>query len=553
MRSIEHIITTRTSEILDAWADEAKRAAAARGLSRPELMNVMPKLLPLLARAGDEATRRAEQAELIQLHLSSRLRAGFDLEEALDEFAILSRAVVRIWAAAPLEERGDVEGLDRLLSVLHAALPAVTQAFQEYLREDEQAEKRYLRLLYEPFLDLGDGKPPLCPERLRLALGIVMEATGADTAALLLHDTRAGDLVMSASVGAVEEPFTRYARKIGESSFVGTVAARDQPTAMRDVETTTLDVPEDLRHSGIHAVLGVRLPAQWTLLGVLYVGMRETRAFSARELRRIEAIAQGLSFHLDNARLYAELLDKLDTLRIERGLRSQFFAVLTHDLRGPLSAARTAAALLDMQPDAEASEIHRRLGVVLRNLDRMDRMVTDLLDVERIYAAGRRLPLVLEEHELGAIAREVVDELLAEHPGRIVLCAEEETRGLWDAAALRRAIWNLVSNALKYGAKDAPVTVAVAKRPDGAKVSVHNEGVPIPADAQATLFEPFTRAAGPRERGWGLGLTLVRGAAEAHGGSVHVDSAPAHGTTFTLRLPADARPAQGSAHTEVDR
>jgi signal transduction histidine kinase len=77
-------------------------------------------------------------------------------------------------------------------------------------------------------------------------------------------------------------------------------------------------------------------------------------------------------------------------------------------------------------------------------------------------------------------------------------------------------------------------------------MSVHNEGAPIPPEAQETLFDPFMRAAGEhRAQGWGLGLMLVRACAEAHGGSVHVDSAPGRGTTFTMRLPVDARPAQG--------
>jgi signal transduction histidine kinase len=263
---------------------------------------------------------------------------------------------------------------------------------------------------------------------------------------------------MSTSVGVVAEHFARYARKVDESSFVGKVDSRAQPTAMHDVETTPLEVPDELRHSGIHAVLGVGLPAQRALVGVVYVGMRAMRTFSERELRRIEAIGAGLSLHLDNARLYAEVLERVEALRSERALRSQFVAVLAHDLRGPLAAARMAAAIRDEPEGAGSAGRTRHREMVLRNLDRVDRMVTDLLDVERI-CAGRRLSLTLAEHDLGEIVGDVATELSAEHPGRIVTRVEGVMRGTWDGALLRRAIWNLVTNALKYGAKGAPIDV----------------------------------------------------------------------------------------------
>jgi signal transduction histidine kinase len=104
-------------------------------------------------------------------------------------------------------------------------------------------------------------------------------------------------------------------------------------------------------------------------------------------------------------------------------------------------------------------------------------------------------------------------------------------------------------NAVKYGAKGRPITIHVATTGERATLSVHNEGAPIPQEEQEDLFVPFARARATQRggpRGWGLGLTLVRGAAEAHGGSVTVKSDAATGTVFTLRLPRDARPYQES-------
>jgi signal transduction histidine kinase len=155
--------------------------------------------------------------------------------------------------------------------------------------------------------------------------------------------------------------------------------------------------------------------------------------------------------------------------------------------------------------------------------------------------------LRLDACDLGAVADEVVAELSALHGERIVLKAEEQVRGIWSAEELRRAVWNLATNAVKYGAPNQPITVTVGHADGWAKVAVHNHGRVIAKEEQARLFEPFARAqslpAGA-QAGWGLGLTLVRGCAEAHGGRVEVESDAAAGTTFTLLLPLDSRPYQ---------
>ena len=88
------------------------------------------------------------------------------------------------------------------------------------------------------------------------------------------------------------------------------------------------------------------------------------------------------------------------------------------------------------------------------------------------------------------------------------------------------------------------------------ELAVHNDGPVIPAEDRAILFEPFSRAISVRaaaERGWGLGLTLVKGCVEAHGGAVEIESEPEKGTTFTLRFPSDARPFQPRADRPLAR
>lgn len=112
--------------------------------------------------------------------------------------------------------------------------------------------------------------------------------------------------------------------------------------------------------------------------------------------------------------------------------------------------------------------------------------------------------------------------------------------GLWDPDLLWRALWNLVTNAVKYGASDTPITISVEHEGAVARARVHNLGPTIPEDEQNLVFGAFARTNSARagnQRGWGLGLTLVQGVAASHGGELHVRSEPTLGTCFTLQLP----------------
>lgn len=106
---------------------------------------------------------------------------------------------------------------------------------------------------------------------------------------------------------------------------------------------------------------------------------------------------------------------------------------------------------------------------------------------------------------------------------------------------------NLLNNAIKYGTSSRPVTITVKQLHERAFIQVHNHGGVIPVEQRETLFQAFQRlpdAEAGGKRGWGLGLAQARGAAEAHGGSIGVDSLPERGTTFTIDIPKDARPLQ---------
>lgn len=228
---------------------------------------------------------------------------------------------------------------------------------------------------------------------------------------------------------------------------------------------------------------------------------------------------------------------------VQAGQREQFFAILAHDIRSPLGAARASAQMIVRKPVSE--HVTRWAVRTVDAIDRVDRMLQDLLDAMRVEA-GAALPLELQAGDFVQAVRESIEQLQMQYGERFVLAAPTGPASGWFSRdGIRRAVENLASNAVKYGAPGRPVTISVRELHGRVLLRVHNEGAPIPPDEQETLFRAFQRSRGALasgRRGWGLGLAQVRGVAEAHGGSITVDSSPELGTTFTIDVPADARP-----------
>jgi signal transduction histidine kinase len=535
MPSLAELIRSNHDRIVESWRVSAERAASARGLPKPELLNLMPVYVTELGAPGDGRGARGRQ--LVERHVAARMRQGFDLPEVIAEFALLGPAIVDSWApheAPPTSEIRD------LLVHLESVAVSVADLFHAQMRDEEQALKRFSRRIAQlARADLSETPPVI--EQLRAMLELVMDAMVAKSAALALFDAEGGKLSTLAGVGAACEEVERCAMTLEPSSFAGQVFAHEETTEIAELATTNLEVNGALLEAGVHALLGIRLPPQSSCVGIMYVGIEEARAFTPRELTRIEAFGATILAHLNTAQLVAQLRATVGRLDVEREMRETFVSVLAHDLRGPLSSSKIAAQMLVR--DAGNIERDRDLAArIERNLERTDRMIRDLLDANRIHA-GETLPLRVDACDLASVVEDTVDELSALHGPRFVTKVTERVRGHFSADEVRRALWNLATNAVKYGASGRPVTITLDRQAERARIAVHNEGVAIPASERASLFDPFMRASeaqSGRAQGWGLGLTLVRGVAEAHGGTASVTS-DERGTTFTMELPLDAR------------
>ncbi len=214
--------------------------------------------------------------------------------------------------------------------------------------------------------------------------------------------------------------------------------------------------------------------------------------------------------------------------------RERYLAALAHDIRNPLSNIGMAAQLILARQDSAGA--HPLATRIVDNVAATDTLIREILDGAAAYH-GEQLRIELTQWDMLDLARDVAGAV----PGSAVAVEGDSVQGYWSGAHVRRALQNLVGNAVKYGGPDATPTMRVSTTRGRVQVSVHNYGEPIAPERLHLILQPFQRATRGGE-GWGLGLHFVRSVAECHAGSVTVDSSAARGTTVTLDLPVDPRP-----------
>jgi signal transduction histidine kinase len=229
-------------------------------------------------------------------------------------------------------------------------------------------------------------------------------------------------------------------------------------------------------------------------------------------------------------------------------LRTDVLSTVAHEVRTPLTALRTSiGVLLDPNLDPEPALRQELLHNISQSADRMQRLITEVLDLTRLRLGG--VQLQLRRFDAVALAREVGAPLLPLlESRRQVLELDVPGTPVWvygDHRRLDQALNNLLSNAHKFSPNDSTIRLTV--RADGLDVtwSVADDGLGIAPEDRPRLFERFfsaaTDAAG-QHAGTGLGLPLALAIAQAHGGTIEVQSVLGRGSKFTLRVPAAGPP-----------
>jgi len=219
-------------------------------------------------------------------------------------------------------------------------------------------------------------------------------------------------------------------------------------------------------------------------------------------------------------------------------VREEMLNWVAHEIKTPLSSARlNAQMLLRKQGERGADEERKCSEAILRQLDRMNSLVTSILDAARLSEG--KVALQREPGELSAFLQEVVQEWRELQPqvDFSLTGAAQRVELSFDAERVRYILNNLLSNAVKYGGEQRRVEVTLSLSPGLALVQVRDWGVGIPASELRNIFERFHRADGAGGHGHGLGLYIAAALARLHGGSLTAQSELGQGSTFSLRLP----------------
>jgi len=503
--AVARCLADHKEEIERLFAHRLQHAfPAAQREDRPTLLDHLPQLLDALARelrasVLTDDDRRVEKA-LSRLHGQQRAHLPtYSIEQVLAEYRLFRKVIFEV-----LEREGRLRPRERDL-ILDFIQVGAKYAASQFLHV-RVTEARILRWL-----------PAGRFTRYLVSLGLVVAATGVEWLAFPhLQDS----------------PYIAYYPAVVASAFVGdgllvTVLAAlvSQVLFLSPDHTLSMVWPGDYLRAGMFLFNG-------TLISAV-----------TRMLRRAQMTAHAAAREQELAKQEAEATSR--KLAREQELRGQFVATLTHDLRGPLNIIRLSAQRLLRYPEKTElrDQLQRR---IVQGADRVDEMVQNLLDVGRIRS-GQQLPIHAGPSDLAAVVRDVLEELQLAHGERFLLDGPASLPGFWSSAELRRLVENLCANALKYGSATEPVRVRLERRDPWVQLDVANalaNDHPLTAGELAAAFEPFHRtrtAEVSGQKGWGLGLTLVKGIAEAHGGTVRAHSSLGDGTTFTVTLPLDAR------------
>lgn len=254
-------------------------------------------------------------------------------------------------------------------------------------------------------------------------------------------------------------------------------------------------------------------------------------------------LVQGVMFDITERKLAEEALQKserrereaAERLRALDEMKNTFLAAVSHELRSPLTSILGLALTLEQQQ--LAAEDQRDLtGRLAQNARKLDRLLKDLLDIDRL-SRGIVTPQ-LRRTDLGALVRRTIDSL--ETGERRVSVEVEAVVVPVDPAKFERIVENLVINAVRHTEPEATVWVRVWSEDDGAVLAVEDDGPGVPADLQTAIFEPFRQGptASPHSPGTGIGLSLVAMFTDLHGGRAWVQDRDGGGASFRVFLPA---------------
>jgi two-component system OmpR family sensor kinase len=414
-------------------------------------------------------------------------------------------------------------------------------AKMEEVPEARPATQKLLQMLEQLLaVDVADLKSALTH-----SCNLVAEALRADKVDAFLYEPSNDSLV---ALSTSTQPLSALQKKLGLDVLPVSNGGRVvyvYDTGKTFVTGALDEDPDELKGVKqalkIRSKLGVPLQVNGRRSGMMMIASLQPHFFTAEDVRFAEAIVRWVSIVAHKAELAAEITRN----SVEQGRRAaadEIITIVAHDLRNflaPLGARLHLLSRRAKKDGRETDEQHAEAG--LRVLSRLNRLISDLLDLSRLDQGV--LKLDLQPLDLARLAEEVGGTLATPEHQVAVDCYEQVLVAA-DTDRLRQCLENVISNAIRHSPKNASVTVLISREKgedrEWVRLEVRDQGPGIPEHMLSRIFERF--AAGPDSPGLGLGLYLARRIAVAHGGDLTAESPPGAGARFILRLPFTGEP-----------
>jgi signal transduction histidine kinase len=370
------------------------------------------------------------------------------------------------------------------------------------------------------------------------------ELAVSEAASLLLKNPNTNDLYFAASsrggaAALIGKPVPL------EGSLAGAILQEDRPIAIDDVsrDPRHYHKMDEQTHFHTRSLLGVPMRIKDRVVGVLEAVNKIDGPWTAEDQETLCVLAAQAAVAIENARLVADLQAANKELSQVDKLKSDFIAIASHELRTPLGVILGYASFLKEDAQGEASE---HADAVLRSALRLRTLIEDMVNLR--YLKLGKSELTLENMTVARaldLARHDVEDLARAKGQQLVVHLPDPSPVVRaDPALLDMALGNLLNNAVKFTPSGGRIIVDVVRRPSEVWITVRDTGVGIPADQLEAIFQEFYQVEDPlvrRQGGMGLGLSIARAVAEAHGGRLWAESpGPDQGSTFYLCLPLAA-------------
>jgi signal transduction histidine kinase len=329
------------------------------------------------------------------------------------------------------------------------------------------------------------------------------------------------------------------------ASQIGTVR-RDVPEAlmriMQTSEPTLVGASSALFEyvtgqpgAGARTLVFMPLVSRGQTIGVAAAVSTEAKPYSTEDVPLFSELARRASVSIDNAMLYRESQQAVRA-------REEVLAIVSHDLRNPLSAVTLGASLLQTSKTLAADD-REQIDTISVSARRMSHLIADLLDVTRIEG-GKRLPIEPVPVPVGEILSEAEDLFRAQAGVASVSIEYDADESLppvhADRNRIMQVVSNLIGNSLKFTPPGGSIAVRARKEKAEVRFAVEDTGPGIPKEHLQDIFSPYWQAKRTERMGAGLGLPIAKGIVEAHGGRIWVESEPGRGTRFYFTLPVAA-------------